>query len=77
MDTPLIVEELKQIEKSHGESLNHWVGGIIHITFQTKYDLQYLTMHLNGYMNSPTEPAFIALKHGMEYLIHHTHETIM
>ena len=29
MATPLIVAELKQIEKSHGVSLNHWVGGIM------------------------------------------------
>ena len=77
MNTHIIEEELKQIEKSHGGSLNHWVGGIIHITFQTKYDIQYLTMRLSGYMNSPTEPAFIDLKHGMEYLMHHTHEPIM
>ena len=77
MATHIIEEELKQIEKSHGGSLNHWVGGIIHITFQTKYDIQYLTMRLSGYMNSPTEPAFIDLKHGMEYLMHHTHEPIM
>ena len=77
MNTHIIEEELKQIEKSHGGSLNHWVGGIIHITFQTKYDIQYLTMRLSGYMNSPKEPAFISLKHGMEYLIHHRHETIM
>ena len=77
MDIPLIVEELKQIEKSHGGYINHWVGGIIHITFHTKYDLQFLAMRLSGYMNSPTEPAFISLKHGMEYLIHHTHETII
>ena len=34
-------------------------------------------MHLSGYMNPPTEPAFFALKHGMEYTIHHPHETIM
>ena len=77
MDTPPIVEELKQIEKSHGESLNHWVGVIIHTTFQTKYDLQYLTMRLNGYMNSPIEPYFIDFKHGMEYTMHHPHEPIM
>ena len=29
MATPLIVEDLKQIEKSHGVSLNHWVGGLM------------------------------------------------
>ena len=28
-------------------------------------------------MNAPTEPAFIACKHGMEYLMHYTHEPIM
>ena len=77
MATPLIVEELKQINKSHGRSLNHWVGIIINITVQTRYDLQYLTMRLSGYMNAPTEPAFLALKHGMEYLMHHTHEPIV
>ena len=53
MDTPFIGEELKQIEKSHGGSLNHWVGGIMHITVQTRYDLQYPTMSLSGYLNAP------------------------
>ena len=38
----------------------------MHITVQTSYDLQYLTMRISGYTNAPTEPAFIALKHGME-----------
>ena len=28
-------------------------------------------------MNAPTEPAFLALKHGMAYLMHHTHEPII
>ena len=41
------------------------------------YDLQYLTILLSGYMNAPTEPAFIYLKHGMEYLMNHQHEPIM
>ena len=77
MDKPLIGAELKQIERLHGGSLNHWVGGLVHITVQTRYDLQYLTMRLSGYMNAPTEPAFIALKHGMEYIMHHTHEPII
>ena len=49
----------------------------MHITFQTCYDLQYLTMHLSGYINAPTEPVFLALKRGMEYLMHHSHELIM
>ena len=65
MATPLIGEELKQIEKLHGGSLNNWVGGIMHITFQTCYDLQYLIMPLSGYINAPTEPAFLVLKYGM------------
>ena len=74
---PLFGEELKKIEKSHGRSLNHWVGGLMHITFQTFCDLQYLTMLLSVYTNAPTEPDFIAFKHGMEYLMHHPHEPIM
>ena len=49
----------------------------MHTTVQTHYDLQYLTMRLSGFMNAPTEPAFLALKHGMEYLMHHPQETIM
>ena len=53
MDTPLIGVELKQIEKSYGGSLNHWVGGLMYITFQTQYGLHYLTMRLSGYMNTP------------------------
>ena len=68
---------MKKIEKSHGGSLNHCVDGLINITFQTRYDLQYLTMHLSGYMNEPIEPDFLALKHGMEYIMHHPHEPIV
>ena len=49
----------------------------MHITVQTRYDLQYLTMCLSGYTNAPIEPAFFDIKHGMEYLMHHTHEPIM
>ena len=68
---PLIVEELKNIYKSHGGSLNHWFGRIMHITVQTRYDLHYLIMRFSGYMNAPTEPAYLALKHGVEYLMRH------
>ena len=77
MATPIIGEELNQIEKSHGGSLNHWFGGLIRLIVQTRYDLQYLTMHLSFYMNAPTEPDFLALKHDMEYLMHRPHEPIM
>ena len=49
----------------------------MHIDVQTHHYLQYLTMILRGYMNDPTEPAFIALRHGMEYLMHQQHEPIM
>ena len=77
MDTPLIGLYMKQVENSHGESLNHWVSGIMHITVQTCYDIQYLIMHLIGYINYPTEPAFIDLRHGMEYHMHHPHEPII
>ena len=58
MNTPVIGGKLKQIEKSHGGYLNQWFGGLMHITVQTSYDLKYLTMCLNGYMNAPTEPDF-------------------
>ena len=68
---------MKKIEKSHGGSLNHWVGGLMHITFQTRYDLQYLIMRLSGYINAPTEPDFIAIKYGIECLMHHPHECII
>ena len=77
MDTPLIGEYLKQIDKSHRGSLYHWVGGLMHITVKTCYNLQYLTMSLSGYMNAPIEPALLAFIHGIEYLIHHPHEPIM
>ena len=77
MDTPLIREELKQIDKSYGIFLNNWVGGIIYTTVQTCYDLQYLTVYLSGYVKYTTEPYFLALKHGMEYLMHHPHYPIM
>ena len=42
IDTLFIVEEQKQIEKSHEGSLNHWVGCLVHITVQTWYDPKYL-----------------------------------
>ena len=32
METPLIGEDMKQIEKSHGGPLNYWVGGLMYIT---------------------------------------------
>ena len=69
LDTPLNGEELKTIDKSHGGSLNHWVGGLMHITVQTSYDLQYLTMRLSVYMNSPIEPYFLDLNthHGISH----------
>ena len=34
-------------------------------------------MSLSGCMNAPTEPDFIDLKHGMEYIMHHPHESII
>ena len=34
-------------------------------------------MGLVGYMNAPTEPSFLDSKHSKEYLMHHTHETIL
>ena len=77
MAKPLIGEDLKQIDKSHGGSLNHWVGGLMHITVQNHYDLQYLTICLSGYMNATTEPYLISLKHSMEYLMHNPHESII
>ena len=77
MAKPIIGSELKQIDKSHGGYLHYWNGGLMHTTVQTRYDIQYLTMRLSGYMNAPTEPAFISLKHGMEYLMYHPHEPIM
>ena len=72
----LIREEPKQIENSHGY-LYHWVGGLMHITVQTHYDLQYFTMRLSGYMNYPIDPEFFDLIHVMEYLMHHPHEPII
>ena len=76
--THLLLEKLwNQFEKSHGGSLNHWVGGIMHITVQTLYGIKYLTLSLSGHMNAPTEPDFLDLKYDIEYLIHHPHEIIM
>ena len=77
MEKIIIVDKLKHIEKPHGVSLNQWVGGIIKITVQKHYNLQYLTMRLSGYINAPTEPSFLSLRHGMEYLMCHSHETKM
>ena len=34
-------------------------------------------MRPSGYVNLLTEPVFLALKHGIEYIMHHTHEPIM
>ena len=39
VDIPLIVSEMNKIGKKHGGSLNHWVGGLMHITVQTRYDI--------------------------------------
>ena len=77
MSTQSIGDELKPILKSHGGYLNHWVGGIFNITFQTLYDIQYLTIRFSGYMNTPKEPEFLSLVHGMEYLVHHPQKVIM
>ena len=77
VSTPLIGEYPKQIKNSHVVSLNHLVGDLMNITVQTCYDIQYLTICISGYMNSPTESYFLALRHGMEYLIHRPHEPIM
>ena len=68
---------MKQIENSHIGSLNNWVCGLMYITVQTCYGLQYLIMSLSGYMNAPIEPDFLSLRHGMEYLMHHPYEPIM
>ena len=46
----------------------------MHITVQKRCGIQYITMHISGYMNAPKEPAFISLIHGMEYLMNHPHE---
>ena len=46
----------------------------MHITVQIRYDIQYLTMRLSGYMNAQTEPDFLDIKHGMEYIMRHPHE---
>ena len=76
MATPLIgLKNLNEI--SHGGSLNHWVGGLFHITVQTRYALQYHTMLLSWYMNAPIETSFLSLRHGMEYIMYHPHEPIM
>ena len=34
-------------------------------------------MNLSGYMNAPTEPAFLALTDDMDYLMYHLHEPII
>ena len=77
MATPLIGEDLKQIEKSHGASLNNWVGGLMHINVQICYNPQYITMSLSVYINTLPEHDLIAFKRDMEYRMHHPHEPIM
>ena len=76
VSTPLIGEYPKQIKNSHVVSLNHLVGDLMNITVQTCYCFQYITIKLGGYMNSPTEPYFLSLRQGLEYLMHHPHEPI-
>ena len=66
MATPLIGEELKHLEQTHGGSLNYWVGNLINVPIQKMYDLQYLPVRLSAYMNAPTEPGFLVLNHGIE-----------
>ena len=65
------------MKNSHGVSLGYWVGGLMYFTVQTRYNIQYLTMSLSGYINSPKEPAFLDLRNGMEYIMHHPHESIL
>ena len=73
----LVGEYLKQIEKSHIGSLNHWVCGLMYATTQNFYNMQYFTMRLGGYMNAPTKPDLLALRHDMEYIMHYSHKPIM
>ena len=49
----------------------------MHITSQTRYDIQYLTMKLSGCINAPIEPLFITLRHVMDYLMHQQYEPIV
>ena len=65
MATPLIGEELKQIENLHRGSLNHWIVGLMHITVQSFYGLQYPNINISGYMNVPEEPVLLAILHGI------------
>ena len=77
MATPIIGEDMIVFDKSYVWSLNHWVVRLMQITVQTRYVLQYITMRLSVYMNAPTEPEFIAIKNGMEYIMNYLHETII
>ena len=77
MATTFIELELKGIEKSYGKSLNHWVDGLMQITFQVCYDILYFTMCLSGYMNDPTKPTFLDFKHCMEYPMEHQYTPIL
>ena len=65
MNKSLNKEKLEKIQKIHEGSLNHWVGGLMHTTVQTRYGLQYMAMRLSGYTNALTETDFLAIKHGM------------
>ena len=76
MAAPLIGNYSRK-RKSHGRSLNYWVEGLIHITIQALYDIKYITMSLSGYINYPIEPEFLALRYGMEYIMHPPHEPIL
>ena len=39
VDTIIIGENLKKIDKSHGRSLNQWVGRLMQINIQIFYDV--------------------------------------
>ena len=49
----------------------------MHITVQTCYDLQYITICLSGYINNPAERALLPLRHSMEYVMNYPHESTL
>ena len=77
MSATLIGDKLKQLERTHRGSLNQRIVIIMQIMVQTRYDLQYINIQMIRYMNIPTEPSFLAIFHGMKYLMHHLYEPIM
>ena len=74
---PLTIDEQQVYEDRHNGSLAKWVGALMHATVWTRVDIGYPIMRLSGYMTAPTAPAYMALRHFMEWFWFHQHLPLM